>query len=80
MVNSIRKNGSLSSSVSGREMISMPHALEIIWRNVVVVYIYLHVTALYGFYLCFTSATLTATLIWGKIYYQCSVTSGSLID
>jgi stearoyl-CoA desaturase (delta-9 desaturase) len=66
MANSIRKNGSLSRSVSGREMISMPHTLEIIWRNVVV-YIYLHLTALYGFYLCFTSATLTATLIWGKI-------------
>ncbi|XP_046456692.1 acyl-CoA Delta-9 desaturase-like isoform X1 [Daphnia pulex] len=44
-------------------MISMPHTLEIIWRNVMV-YIYLHLTALYGFYLCFTSATLTATLIW----------------
>jgi hypothetical protein len=44
---------------------SEPYAMEIIWRNVFV-YIYLHATALYGFYLCFTDAKLS-TLIWSKL-------------
>lgn len=38
--------------------------LQIVWRNVLV-FIYLHAAAIYGFYLCFTAAKL-ATLAWGE--------------
>lgn len=38
--------------------------LQIVWRNVIV-FIYLHAAALYGFYLCFTAAKL-ATLAWSE--------------
>ncbi|KAK4002430.1 hypothetical protein OUZ56_004258 [Daphnia magna] len=37
-------------------------AVQIVWRNVLI-FIYLHVAALYGFYLCFTAAKLP-TLVW----------------
>ena len=38
--------------------------LKIVWRNVLI-FLYLHFAALYGFYLCFT-ATKLATLSWCK--------------
>lgn len=38
--------------------------LQIVWRNVLI-FIYLHAAALYGFYLCFTAAK-TATIAWCK--------------
>lgn len=38
--------------------------LQIVWRNVLI-FIYLHAAALYGFYLCFTAAK-GSTLIWCK--------------
>ncbi|XP_046456689.1 acyl-CoA Delta-9 desaturase-like isoform X2 [Daphnia pulex] len=63
MENSKSKSALQPTSVSGDEVTSMPYTMEIVWSKVVF-YIYLHLTALYGFYLCFTSAALTATLIW----------------
>ncbi len=39
--------------------------LQIVWRNVLI-FVYLHAAALYGFYLCFTAAKL-ATLSWCKL-------------
>ena len=38
---------------------------KIVWKNVVL-YIYFHITALYGIYLCFASAK-WPTIIWGTI-------------
>lgn len=38
--------------------------MQIVWRNVLI-FIYLHAAALYGFYLCFTAAK-AATLGWCK--------------
>lgn len=43
-------------------------AIQIVWRNVLI-FVYLHVAALYGFYLCFTVAKL-ATLVWCKSFIQ----------
>ena len=39
---------------------------QIVWKNVVI-YIYFHIAALYGIYLCFASAK-WATIAWGKLY------------
>lgn len=39
--------------------------LQIVWRNVLI-FVYLHAAALYGFYLCFSAAKL-ATLSWCKL-------------
>lgn len=38
--------------------------LQIVWRNVLI-FIYLHAAALYGFYLCFVAAK-GSTLLWCK--------------
>ena len=38
--------------------------MQIVWRNVLI-FIYLHAAALYGFYLCFTAAK-ASTLVWCK--------------
>lgn len=38
--------------------------MQIVWRNVLI-FIYLHAAALYGFYLCFTAAK-ASTLAWCK--------------
>jgi len=37
---------------------------QIVWKNVMI-YIYFHAAALYGIYLCFTSAKWT-TIVWGN--------------
>ena len=37
----------------------------IVWRNVFI-FIYLHLAAFYGLYLCFTDAVTWATLVWCK--------------
>lgn len=42
-------------------------AMQIVWRNVLI-FIYLHAAALYGFFLCFTAAK-WATLGWCKILF-----------
>jgi len=39
---------------------------QIVWKNVVI-YIYFHIAALYGIYLCFASAK-WATVAWGKLH------------
>lgn len=44
-------------NVSGKEP-----PMQIVWRNVLI-FIYLHAAALYGFYLCFTAAK-ASTLVW----------------
>lgn len=52
--------------------------LQIVWRNVLV-FIYLHAAAIYGFYLCFTAAKL-ATLAWAFslfIYGGFGITGGA---
>ncbi|XP_066994123.1 acyl-CoA Delta-9 desaturase [Anabrus simplex] len=51
---------------------------EIVWRNVIL-FVYLHVAALYGVYLMFTSAKLLTT-IWAILLYQVSglgITAGA---
>ncbi len=53
-----------SSSSSSSESGDAP--LQIVWRNVLI-FIYLHAAALYGFYLCFTAAK-WATLSWCKLF------------
>lgn len=44
----------------------VPYKRQIVWKNVVL-FIYLHLAALYGLYLVFTSAKMN-TLIFGKYY------------
>jgi len=53
------------SSPAGENDIKEP-ALQIVWRNVLI-FVYLHAAALYGFSLCFTAAKL-ATLSWCKLF------------
>lgn len=56
------RNGSYSQSQE--EGAGKEPPLQIVWRNVLI-FIYLHTAALYGFYLCFTAAK-PATLAWCK--------------
>jgi hypothetical protein len=49
-------------STNGQD--TQPIKIQIVWKNVVL-YIYFHIAALYGIYLCFTSAK-WATIAWGK--------------
>jgi stearoyl-CoA desaturase (delta-9 desaturase) len=51
--------GRLAVSEAGKQP-----PVVIVWRNVLV-FIYLHLAALYGLYLCFTDVT-WATLVWCK--------------
>lgn len=50
--------------VSPSETANKEPPMQIVWRNVLI-FIYLHAAALYGFYLCFTAAK-WATLGWCK--------------
>lgn len=56
------RNGSYSQSQE--EGAGKEPPLQIVWRNVLI-FIYLHTAAVYGFYLCFTAAK-SATLAWCK--------------
>lgn len=40
--------------------------LQLVWRNIIL-FIYLHIVALYGLYICFTNAKWT-TLLFGKLF------------
>lgn len=42
--------------------------LQIVWRNVLI-FVYLHAAAVYGFYLCFVAAK-WSTLLWCKLVYS----------
>lgn len=53
-----------AAQVTSEEKSSGDPPLQIVWRNVLI-FIYLHAAALYGFYLCFTAAK-WATLSWCK--------------
>ncbi|XP_075222545.1 acyl-CoA Delta-9 desaturase-like [Lycorma delicatula] len=57
---------------------SKPYKLQIVWRNVFL-FIYLHIAAVYGAYLMFTSAKLF-TAVWAFLLYQYSglgITAGA---
>ncbi|KAK4009422.1 acyl-CoA Delta-9 desaturase [Daphnia magna] len=60
MVTPETRNG--SHSKSPEDSVAKDPPMQIVWRNVLV-FIYLHAAALYGFYLCFTAAK-PSTLAW----------------
>ena len=58
-------NKSKDTVVPSSETANKEPPMQIVWRNVLI-FIYLHAAALYGFYLCFIAAK-WATLGWCKI-------------
>jgi hypothetical protein len=56
---------SISNSPAAVDDSNKEPPLQIVWRNVLI-FVYLHAAALYGFYLCFAAAKL-ATLSWCKL-------------
>jgi stearoyl-CoA desaturase (delta-9 desaturase) len=58
----------LAITASTNEEDAQPIKIQIVWKNVVI-YIYFHIAALYGIYLCFASAK-WATIPWGNVIFQ----------
>lgn len=72
----VRPAAQVTSSSSSSESGDAP--LQIVWRNVLI-FIYLHAAALYGFYLCFTAAK-WATLSWCKLFLSRSILANLLCN
>lgn len=57
----------LSSNTQNENKTNDPYRVILVWRNIIG-FAYLHIAALYGLYLCFTSAK-SSTIITSKFFF-----------